>query len=168
VRFLRLINSADVELIAGLLYLNLKSEARGRIPHGSGPQAREGTATPFIYGRAADQRSMGQIEIEHLHRYLMVRELCCGKDVLDVACGQGYGAAMVAQVARSVTGWTFILERSHTPAVPIPGSICASWFRANHEIPRIAQKRPRALGCNGPQRGKRRNEQLQSHCGDCE
>jgi glycosyltransferase involved in cell wall biosynthesis/ubiquinone/menaquinone biosynthesis C-methylase UbiE len=46
----------------------------------------------------------GQIEIEHLHRYLMARELCCGKDVLDVACGEGYGAAMLAQVARSVTG----------------------------------------------------------------
>ena len=46
----------------------------------------------------------GQIEYEHLHRYLFARELCRGQDVLDVASGEGYGAALLAQCARSVIG----------------------------------------------------------------
>ncbi|WP_164867722.1 class I SAM-dependent methyltransferase [Rhodovarius crocodyli] len=44
----------------------------------------------------------GQIEIEHLHRYFLAREMARGKDVLEIACGEGYGAAMMAQVANSV------------------------------------------------------------------
>ena len=46
----------------------------------------------------------GQVEIEHLHRYFFARSLCRGLDVLDVASGEGYGAALLAQVARSVVG----------------------------------------------------------------
>ena len=46
----------------------------------------------------------GQIEIEHLHRYFLARTRCRGLDVLDVASGEGYGAALLAQTARSVTG----------------------------------------------------------------
>ena len=46
----------------------------------------------------------GQVEIEHLHRYFFARSLCRGRDVLDVASGEGYGAALLAQVARSVVG----------------------------------------------------------------
>ncbi len=46
----------------------------------------------------------GQIEIEHLHRYFLARELCRGLDVLDVASGEGYGTALLAQVARSALG----------------------------------------------------------------
>jgi SAM-dependent methyltransferase len=43
-------------------------------------------------------------EIEDLHRYFLARELCRGLDVLDVAAGEGYGAALLGQVARSVVG----------------------------------------------------------------
>lgn len=46
----------------------------------------------------------GQTQIEHYHRYLFARSLCTGLDVLDVATGEGYGAAQLAQVARSVIG----------------------------------------------------------------
>ena len=46
----------------------------------------------------------GQTEIEHLHRYMVARELCRGRDVLDIASGEGYGSALLAQVARSVVG----------------------------------------------------------------
>jgi SAM-dependent methyltransferase len=46
----------------------------------------------------------GQTEIEHLHRYLLARELCREKDILDVASGEGYGTALLAQVARTATG----------------------------------------------------------------
>lgn len=46
----------------------------------------------------------GQVQVEHYHRYLFARSLCDGRDVLDVASGEGYGAAQIAQVARSVVG----------------------------------------------------------------
>ena len=45
-----------------------------------------------------------QVEIEHLHRYFVARTLCRGLDVLDIACGEGYGSAFLAQTARSVVG----------------------------------------------------------------
>lgn len=46
----------------------------------------------------------GQVQIEHYHRYLFARSLVAGLDVLDVASGEGYGSAQLAQVARSVIG----------------------------------------------------------------
>jgi O-antigen biosynthesis protein len=46
----------------------------------------------------------GNIELEHRHRYLLARELCRGKDVLDLASGEGYGSAMLSGVANSVIG----------------------------------------------------------------
>ena len=47
---------------------------------------------------------IGDIELEHLHRYYLARELALGKDVLDIACGEGYGSLLLAEVARSVVG----------------------------------------------------------------
>jgi SAM-dependent methyltransferase len=44
------------------------------------------------------------IEAEHYHRYFLARELCRGKAVLDVASGEGYGSAFLAQTANSVVG----------------------------------------------------------------
>ncbi len=46
----------------------------------------------------------GQIAFEHYHRYCLARDLVAGRDVLDVASGEGYGAALLAGVARSVVG----------------------------------------------------------------
>jgi GT2 family glycosyltransferase/SAM-dependent methyltransferase len=47
----------------------------------------------------------GEIRIEHVHRYGWVRTLVAGKDVLDLACGEGYGSRMMALAgARSVVG----------------------------------------------------------------
>ena len=46
----------------------------------------------------------GQVELEHYHRYLFSRGFCRDRDVLDVASGEGYGAAQLAQVARHVVG----------------------------------------------------------------
>lgn len=42
--------------------------------------------------------------VEHFHRYCLARSMAAGLDVLDVASGEGYGSAMLAQVARSVVG----------------------------------------------------------------
>jgi len=46
----------------------------------------------------------GEGATEHLHRYVLARQLTTDLDVLDIACGEGYGSAMLAQVARSVIG----------------------------------------------------------------
>jgi ubiquinone/menaquinone biosynthesis C-methylase UbiE/glycosyltransferase involved in cell wall biosynthesis len=46
----------------------------------------------------------GPIQHEHHHRYLFAAQYCAGKDVLDIACGEGYGSALIAQVANSVVG----------------------------------------------------------------
>lgn len=46
----------------------------------------------------------GQIRHEHLHRYAWSRSLAKGRDVLDIACGEGYGSAMLASDAKSVCG----------------------------------------------------------------
>lgn len=67
-----------------------------RRPRDTAPQAFSGERLTSAIG--------GQVEMEHLHRYFLARSLVGGLDVLDVACGEGYGSALLAQVARSVTG----------------------------------------------------------------
>jgi len=46
----------------------------------------------------------GQIAFEHLHRYHYAARFCAGKQVLDVACGEGYGSQILSGVAASVIG----------------------------------------------------------------
>jgi SAM-dependent methyltransferase len=61
--------------------------------------------TPLEWtGERLTTDTFGQVEIEHLHRYFLARDLCRGLDVLDVASGEGYGSALLAQSARSVVG----------------------------------------------------------------
>ena len=69
--------------------------------------------TPDLEGR---RRGNGQVErinpggvpqgILSLHkvRYEFAKKYCAGKSVLDVACGAGYGSALLAEVAASVIG----------------------------------------------------------------
>ena len=42
--------------------------------------------------------------LEHLHRYAIAKDLVANKTVLDIACGEGYGASILADAALSVTG----------------------------------------------------------------
>lgn len=46
----------------------------------------------------------GEIELEHYHRYLLSKKFTVGKEVLDIACGEGYGSSQLAEVAASVIG----------------------------------------------------------------
>jgi hypothetical protein len=46
----------------------------------------------------------GEIVYEHVHRYAFARRLAAGLRVLDAACGEGYGSALLAEVANSVIG----------------------------------------------------------------
>lgn len=59
----------------------------------------EFTGERFVLGKAD-----GEIETEHLHRYNAVLELASGKNVLDIACGEGFGTAILARKAASVWG----------------------------------------------------------------
>lgn len=66
---------------------------------------REAAVQPEAFtGERLTSAVLGQVAIEHYHRYLFARTFCLGKDVLDVASGEGYGSAHIAQVARSVIG----------------------------------------------------------------
>ena len=46
----------------------------------------------------------GEIWYEHWHRYHFVLALAEGRRVVDAACGEGYGSALLASRARHVTG----------------------------------------------------------------
>jgi protein-L-isoaspartate O-methyltransferase len=46
----------------------------------------------------------GEIAYEHWHRYVFARHLAADKTVLDVATGDGYGAALLSGVAEFVCG----------------------------------------------------------------
>lgn len=46
----------------------------------------------------------GEIVYEHVHRYAFARRFAGGGRVLDAACGEGYGSALLAEVAGEVTG----------------------------------------------------------------
>jgi len=46
----------------------------------------------------------GTIALEHLHRYALAKDCAAGKIVLDIACGEGYGSAVLAGTADRVYG----------------------------------------------------------------
>jgi SAM-dependent methyltransferase len=56
------------------------------------------TGERFVPGAA------GEIWYEHWHRYHFVAPMVTGREVLDVACGEGYGSALLARGAARVTG----------------------------------------------------------------
>ncbi len=58
---------------------------------------QEFTGERFVPGQGGVQ-----LAYEHLHRYLFSLRLACGRRVLDVASGSGYGAGILAKVARHV------------------------------------------------------------------
>ncbi|MDR2172713.1 MAG: class I SAM-dependent methyltransferase [Burkholderiales bacterium] len=47
---------------------------------------------------------LGEIVYEHWHRYVFAQGFAQGRRVLDVACGEGYGSALLVTNALSVTG----------------------------------------------------------------
>jgi GT2 family glycosyltransferase/SAM-dependent methyltransferase len=46
----------------------------------------------------------GDTAVEHLHRYAFALEYVGGKEVLDIACGEGYGTYLLSDVAANVIG----------------------------------------------------------------
>lgn len=62
------------------------------------PADLEFTGERFIPGVA------GEIAYEHWHRYAFARRFAAGRRVLDAACGEGYGTALLAAAATEATG----------------------------------------------------------------
>ena len=63
----------------------------------------DGDALEFT-GERFTPECVREIFYEHWHRYAWARSLVAGRDVLDCACGEGYGSRLLAESARSVTG----------------------------------------------------------------
>lgn len=59
----------------------------------------EFTGERFILGKID-----GEIEVEHLHRYQAISNLVKGKKVLDSACGEGFGTAILSKTADEAWG----------------------------------------------------------------
>ncbi|MET0230156.1 MAG: class I SAM-dependent methyltransferase [Rhodanobacteraceae bacterium] len=60
-------------------------------------------ALPFT-GERFTPECVREIWYEHWHRYAFARRLVAGKRVLDCACGEGYGSALLSDVAAEVVG----------------------------------------------------------------
>lgn len=60
-------------------------------------------ATPFT-GERYLPGVPGEIAYEHVHRYAFARRFAKSRRVLDAACGEGYGSALLADAAASVLG----------------------------------------------------------------
>ena len=58
----------------------------------------------FTGERYVSNLNSAQISYEHWHRYLYATQFIKDKDVLDIACGEGYGANLIAQTAKTVVG----------------------------------------------------------------
>jgi 2-polyprenyl-3-methyl-5-hydroxy-6-metoxy-1,4-benzoquinol methylase len=43
----------------------------------------------------------------HLQRYIFALKYCVNKDILDVACGSGYGVSLISSIAKKVEGIDF-------------------------------------------------------------
>lgn len=67
-------------------------------------QLRDATQDLTFTGERFMPEVAGQIAFEHLHRYHFAAKYCAGKQVLDVACGEGYGSHILSHAAASVAG----------------------------------------------------------------
>jgi ubiquinone/menaquinone biosynthesis C-methylase UbiE len=55
-------------------------------------------------GERLEVTDLSENTSEHLHRYAFARTLCENKNVLDIACGEGYGSNLLAASAGAVSG----------------------------------------------------------------
>jgi len=60
-------------------------------------------ATLVFTGERFHPEISGNIELEHMHRYIYALAYAEGKTILDIASGEGYGAALLVHgVSRMV------------------------------------------------------------------
>lgn len=63
-----------------------------------------GNKLDFTGERYVSDLDSAQISYEHWHRYLFAAQYVKDKVILDIACGEGYGANLLAQSAKRVVG----------------------------------------------------------------
>jgi SAM-dependent methyltransferase len=80
-------------------YLEDGCPSRRRSPPRVGPVS----GLPFT-GERFIPGLKGEIWMEHWHRYHFAARWAAGRHVLDIACGEGYGSALLARSAAHVTG----------------------------------------------------------------
>jgi ubiquinone/menaquinone biosynthesis C-methylase UbiE len=85
--------------------MNIDSEPESRLPWAVGKYL---------------PRITGEDQLEQVHRYLIARGYAKDKDVLDIACGEGFGSAILAKIGRSVIGVNFAAEATKHAAVRYP------------------------------------------------
>jgi SAM-dependent methyltransferase len=69
------------------------------------PTSVDAGAAPLEFtGERFTPECVREIWYEHWHRYVFARAFARGRRVLDAACGEGYGSAMLAASAASVVG----------------------------------------------------------------
>lgn len=76
-------------------------------------------------------------EYEHVPRYALAKPLVPGKTVLDFGCGTGYGAAMLAETAASVTGLDI-------------DAAAIAWAKSTHRNPKLTYIQAADLGASLP------------------
>lgn len=57
-----------------------------------------------ISGERITPDILNENSLEHLHRYAIATDFVCGKNALDIACGEGYGTALLGQYANNIVG----------------------------------------------------------------
>ncbi|GAB2669730.1 class I SAM-dependent methyltransferase [Arenimonas aestuarii] len=80
---------------------------------------------PFTGERYTPERGL-EIAYEHWHRYALARPLAAGRRVLDAACGEGYGSALVARAGGRVLGLDTdveTIEHARSRYAGIPGLV---------------------------------------------
>jgi 2-polyprenyl-3-methyl-5-hydroxy-6-metoxy-1,4-benzoquinol methylase len=85
----------------------------------------------------ADVEAGGLLAASHVHRYEFAARLCAGRRVLDLCCGAGYGAAILARSAASVHGVDISAEAIDT----------ARSEHGGEEPGRVTFEREDALAC---------------------
>ena len=86
-----------------------------------------------------------EIWYEHYHRYALATRWCANTRTLDAACGEGYGSAMLTQVAASVEGVDISSQAiehaskryGHLPNVEFQVADCTDLPFADHEFDRV-------------------------------
>ena len=68
------------------------------------PMSSANTAILPFTGERFTPECVREIWYEHMHRYAYAVDFCRGKRVLDAACGEGYGSALLAQAGAKVLG----------------------------------------------------------------
>ena len=92
----------------------------------------------------------GELAYAHWHRYAFARRLAGGRRVLDAACGEGYGSALLAEVAAEVIGVDLDATCVDHASARYSGRINLGYVQGDITgLPRLAAERFDLIVCFG-------------------